>query len=186
MSQILDAEYKCRKCGKTVSFEQYKSSRFCPDCGTFLDLHSRVKHWMFQFNPVIYRWLDRIEENREPEQWLTSRYAREIQIGDKVAVWASGEKAGGYAIGEIVSSPRKSPLNTEQEKYWTNKEDIFKFREKNSVIIKYLKLSIERPLLQDECRKDPILSDMTVLEQPQGTNFRLTKKQWTRILELMA
>jgi len=48
-----------------------------------------------------------------------------------------------------------------------------------------LKVVIDRPLLEDECRKDPILSAMQVLKSPQGTNFPLTKKQWNRILELM-
>ena len=29
-------EFECRKCGTTVSLEQYESDRFCPNCGTFL------------------------------------------------------------------------------------------------------------------------------------------------------
>jgi len=29
-------EFECRKCRKVVSLEQYKKSKFCPDCGTFL------------------------------------------------------------------------------------------------------------------------------------------------------
>ena len=184
MEQILDAKFKCRKCGKVVSLEQYTIDRFCPNCGTLLPSR-QLKQWVFQFNPAIYGWFDRMKENRETEQWLTSQYAGDIREGDKVAIWASGEKAGMYAIGEIITNPGKRPLITEQEKYWTNKEDISKFREKDSVIIKYLKLIIDRPLLEDACNKDPILSDMAVLKQPQGTNFPLTKKQWNRILELI-
>jgi len=90
-----------------------------------------------------------------------------------------------YAIGEIITSPAERTLNTEQERYWTDKEDVFKFRENYSVIVKYLKVVIDRPILEDECSKDPILLDMAVLRQPQGTNFPLTKIQWNRILELM-
>ena len=184
MEQILNAEFKCRKCGKVVSFEQYALDRFCPDCGTLLPSR-QLKQWVFQFNPAIYGWFGRIKENRETEQWLTSQHARDIREGDKVVIWASGEKAGLYAIGEIITNPGKRPLNTEQEKYWTNKEDVSKFRTNYSVIIKYLKVIIDKPLLEDECSKDAVLSDMAVLKQPQGTNFPLTKKQWNRILELM-
>ena len=90
-----------------------------------------------------------------------------------------------YATGVILTDPSKKPLNPEQEKYYTNKEDISKFREKCSVTVKYLKVIVDRPLRVDECNKDPILSEMAVLKQPQSTNFRLTKKQWNRILELM-
>jgi len=184
MRRILDAEFKCRKCGKVVSYEQYVLDRFCPDCGTLLPSR-QVKRWVFQFNPAVYGWFDRIKENRETEQWLTSQHARDIREGDKVAIWASGEKAGVYAIGEIITSPAERTLNTEQERYWTDKEDVFKFRENYSVIVKYLKVVIDRPILEDECSKDPILLDMAVLRQPQGTNFPLTKIQWNRILELM-
>jgi len=185
MAQMLYAEFECQKCGKVVSIEQYKIDRFCPSCGTLLRLRLRPKPWVFQFNPAIYKWFDRIKQNRETEQWLTSRHVSDIREGDKVVIWASGEKAGVYAIGEIVKNPRKSPLAPEQEKYWANKEDVCKFQEKYSVIIKYLKVIIDRPLLEDECSKDPILSDMPVLKQPQGTNFPLTKEQWNRILELL-
>lgn len=185
MGQMLDAKFECRKCGKVVSFEQYKLDRFCPHCGTFLRPRRQPKYWVFQFNPTIYGWFDWIKENRETEQWLTSQHARDIRERDKVAIWASGDKAGVYAIGEIVANPRKRPLNPEQEKYWTKKTDVYKFREKNSAIIKYLKVFIDIPLLEDKCRRDPILSAMEILKQPQGTNFPLTKKQWNRILELL-
>ena len=180
-----DAEFECRKYVKVVSFEQYKLDRFCPDCGTWLSRRRQTRYWVFQFNPATYRWFDWIKEHRETEQWLTSHYARDILKGDKVVIWASGDMAGVYAIGEIVANPSKNPLNPEQEKYWTQKEDLYKFRERNSVTIKYLKVIIDRPLLEGKCRKDPILSDMEILKQPQGTNFWLTKEQWNRIIELI-
>ena len=185
MGQMSDAEFECRKCGKVVSFEQYRLNHFCPRCGTHLTLRRQPNYWVFQFNPTIYAWFDRMKGNRETEQWLTSQHARDIHEGDKVAIWASGDKAGVYAIGEIVVNPRKRPPNLEQEKYWTKKADVYKFREKNSVIIKYLKVIIDRPLLEDKCSRDPVLSAMAILKQSQGTNFPLTKEQWNRILELM-
>ena len=181
----MNAEFECRKCGNVVPFEQYKVDRFCPHCGTLLQLRRQPKYWIFQFNPTIYRWFDWIKENRETEQWLTSQHAREIREKDKVAIWASGNKAGIYAIGEVVAKPRKMTLNPEQEKYWTRRGNLSKFREKKSVIIRYLRVFIDKPILEDECKRDPVLSKMKVLEQPQGTNFPLTKEQWNRILELL-
>jgi len=182
-----DAEFECLRCGKVVSFQQYRLDRFCPDCGTFLRPRRQSRSWVFQFNPAIYRWFDWMKENRETERWLASQHAGYIHQGDKVAIWASGEKAGVYAIGEIVTNPEEEPLNPEQKRYWTKKAemDIYKFRDKSSVKVKYLKIIIDRPLPEDECRKDPLLSDMQVLKNPQGTNFPLTKGQWNRILELV-
>ncbi len=126
-----------------------------------------------------------MKEKRETEQWLTSRHIGDIHEGDKVAIWASGEKAGIYAVGEIITNPRKSPLNPEQEKYWTNKEDARRFGENYSVTVKYSKVITNRPLLENLCHTDPILSDMVVLKAVQGTNFSLTKMHWNRIMELI-
>jgi len=182
---MIDAEFECRKCGKVVSFEQYRVDRFCPDCGTLLYPRRQPRYWVFQFNPAIYRWFDWLKENRETEQWLISRYARDIKKGDKVAIWASGAGAGVYAIGEIVENPSKKPLTLGQQKYWAQQEDVFKFEYRDSVTIRHLKVFIDKPLLEDKCRKDPILSAMEILKQSQGTNFWLTKEQWNRILELV-
>ena len=84
-------DYVCRKCGKVVTAEQYKLSRFCPDVNreTLLLEKPQPKHWLFQFNPSTYKWLDRIKETREPEQWLVSQHAKLIQREDLVAIWGS-------------------------------------------------------------------------------------------------
>ena len=182
MRQLLDAAFVCRKCGNAVSPEQYKSDSFCPDCGTSL---RPLRYWMFQFNPLIYQWHDWIKENSESEQWLASQHARKIRKGDRVAIWSSGNRSGVYAIGEIVADPSRYPLAPEQEKYYIQKADVNKFREKNSVMVKYLKIVADRPLLEDKCREDPVLSAMEILKQSQGTNFPLTREQWIRILELV-
>lgn len=182
-----DAEFVCRRCGKVVSFEIYKLSQYCPNpnCGTLLQLRPRPKHWLFQFNPATYRWLDRVGETKEPEQWLTSQHFKHIHEGDLVAIWASGEKGGIYAIGHIMTKPAKKPLNAEQEKYFIEKDYIGKFQEKPSVNVGYSKVALDKPLLQDECNRDATLSGMQIFKNPHGTNFRLTTDEWTRILELM-
>jgi hypothetical protein len=40
---------------------------------------------------------------------------REIHRKDVAAIWASGCRAGFYAVGEIETNPSKKPLNPEQE-----------------------------------------------------------------------
>jgi len=187
MERTSEAASECRKCGKIVPVEQYKLSRYCPTlgCGTLLPNPRKPRHWIFQFNPATYRWFDWIRENVETEQWLISRYAKAIDKRDKVIIWASGYKAGIYATGEIITTPNKRPLNTQQEKYWIVKETVDKFEEKKSVVIRYLRIISDRPLLEGRCREDHILSDMQVLKQPQATNFRLAEEQWKRVLELI-
>jgi predicted RNA-binding protein with PUA-like domain len=177
-------EFECRKCGKVTPAEQYKISRFCFSCGTLLNIRPQPKYWLFQFNPSIYNWFERIKEAKEPEQWLVSQHVKLISKGDFVAIWSSGQKAGIYALGTILTNPAKNPLTPSQEKYFLNKCDTGKFQERSSAYVEYFKIYLEKPLLQEECNKDCILSGMQVIKNPQGTNFRLTDAQWDRILEL--
>lgn len=181
---MVKVEFECRRCGKIESIEQYKKSPYCqnPNCGTLLSPRPQPKHWLFQFNPITYKWFKRISETKDPEQWLVSQHFKLIKKGDLVAIWSSGQKAGIYALGRIVTTPQKEPLNPSQEQYFLNKSDISKFQEKHSAYLEYLNLFIEKPLLQEKCNKDRVLSGMQVFMNPQGTNFRLTTEQWDRIL----
>lgn len=178
-------EFECRKCLKTVSVEQRKISPFCPACGTLLNVKPQPKHWLFQFNPSVYKWFDRLKDTKEPEQWLISQHVQLIHKGDLVAIWGSGQKAGIYALGKVITNPKKNPLNLNQEKYFLGADDISKFQEKYSAFVEYFKVCLEKPLLQEECNRDNILLNMQVLVNAQGTNFRLTFEQWCRIKALI-
>jgi DNA-directed RNA polymerase subunit RPC12/RpoP len=184
---LAKVEYVCRKCGKVVTVEQFKLSRFCPDvnCGTLLFEKPQPKHWLFQFNPSTYKWLDRIKVTQEPEQWLVSQHAKLIQRGDLVAIWGSNHNGGIYALGEIITNPTKNPLNSNQIRYFSDIDYIAKFVEKPSVYVKHFKVFGEKPLLdQGVCSEDVMLGELQVLMNPQGTNFRLSLEQWDRIIEI--
>lgn len=176
-------EFECRRCGKIESTEQF-SSPFCLGCGTLLNFIPQPKHWLFQFNTSVYNWFERIKETREPEQWLVSQHSKFIQKGDLIAVWGSGQKAGVFALGKIMNNPAKNPFNINQEKYFLNKCELSKFQEKRSAYVEYFRVCLEKPLLQQECFEDKTLLNLQVFMNPQGTNFRLTSEQWSRILEL--
>ena len=151
-----------------------------------LHLYPPSKHWIFQFNPEIYNWFNWIKENKNSEQWLVSRFAKLICIGDKAAIWACGKEGGIYALGEIITYPLKKPLNPEQAKHYLVKDDIDKFRKKPSVSIKYFKVLVERPLSIDKCKKDNVLSSLEPLNNfANATNFKLTKTQWDKIAEIV-
>lgn len=184
---MLAEEYQCRKCGKVVSIEQYRANRFCPDCKMILypRISTVSNHWMFQFKQGTYRWFDWIKRNPGNDQWLVSQHVEEIRKGDHVAIWASGAKGGVCATGEIMTNPRKEPIDPEQAEYWKREEDAMKLKGKPSVRVKYHRILADNPLSRNECRGDPVLSRLAVLRSSQGTNFRLRESQWKRILELV-
>ncbi len=178
-------EFECRQCGKIVFIENPTKTMFCPKCGTLIHLRPQPKHWLFQFSPKIYNWFDRIRETNEPEQWLISQHAKIINKDDLVAIWSSGQKSGVYAIGQITTNPEKSPLKPEQEKYFSDKSFIEKFRDNHSAIVQYSKIFLERPLLSEECNRDSVLLGMDVFMNPHRTNFHLSPEQWNKIVELL-
>ena len=75
-----------------------------------------MAYWLFQGNPKYYRVLDAIQD-LEQIPWLVTRSAKEMSIGDKVMLWVSGQKAGIYAIAEIVELP-KLLKEIPDKKYW--------------------------------------------------------------------
>ena len=178
--------YECRRCGKIVSYDQYKSSPYCPnlDCGTQLREKPQPKHWLFQFNPKVYNWLGRIEETKEAEQWLISQLWKLIHKDDLIAIWSSGQKAGIYALGQVVTNPAKTPLNIGQRKYFSNLDYNEKFTDNYSAYVEYSHVFLEKPITREMCCRDSVLSKMQILGNQQRTNFRLTGEDWDRILKL--
>jgi len=123
-------EWECRQCGERIVQEKPNKLLFCSKCETHLRLRSPPQHWLFQFNPSMYNWFEWIRNNKDTEQWLTSQHFKYICEGDLVAIWASGQQAGIYAMGQIVRNPGRIPLNPDQEKYYISEKEVFKFREK--------------------------------------------------------
>jgi hypothetical protein len=176
-------ELVCRLCGRIVLKENKRL--FCDVCGTHLIKRPFPSYWIFQFNPRIYRWLDRIRETQEPERWLTSQNSKEMHIGDLAIIWSAGGKAGIYGFARITTDPSIGQPNTSDTKYWVDKTVLLKFQEYNSVTLQYLETMVENPILEDKCHNDSILQSLQVFMNPQGTNFRLSLEQWMRIGELM-
>ena len=144
-----------------------------------------MAYWIFQFNPKRFRWFDWIRLEPENEQWLVSRYADEMGRGDKVAIWASGEEAGIYAIGELVGEPRQETIDPREERYFVDRSYYTRFLSGKSVRVKHLRRFVDEPILKGECSEDQILSGMSVMSFSQVTNYRLTEGQWNRILEIL-
>ena len=64
-----------------------------------------MPYWLFQGNPKYYRIIDGIRDF-EQMPWLATRYAKDMVTGDGVMIWKSGDKAGIYAIAEIIEPPK--------------------------------------------------------------------------------
>jgi DNA-directed RNA polymerase specialized sigma24 family protein/predicted RNA-binding protein with PUA-like domain len=139
------------------------------------------QYWIFQGNPKYYRVLDCIRDF-EQVYWLVTRYAKDINIGDEVFIWISGQKAGVYAIGEIIKSVEilnEVPDND----YWI--VDKKSRPEEKRILLNFTTKLIKSPLLREEIIQDSLLKSLSIIASPQGTNFKVTKEQWQRINALI-
>ncbi|GAB4537944.1 MAG: hypothetical protein Tsb0014_27200 [Pleurocapsa sp.] len=139
-----------------------------------------MNYWLFQGNPKHYRLLDAIQDLKETF-WLVTRYTKDIEVGDGVLVWMSGENAGVYAVAEIIEPPH---LLTEipNPEYWI---DPTHFREdRPHVKIRFLRKLLGQPLRRLELKRDRILRDLLVIRAPHSTNFKVTPEQWEQVYQL--
>lgn len=111
--------------------------------------------------------------------WLVTRYANEMVVGDGVLIWPAGEKAGVYAIAEIIEQP-KILDNQEDINYWLDKS---RLGSKPQALIRFTKKLLETPLLRETLKQDPILKSLSVIRQPNATNYKVTPQQWQRVEE---
>jgi EVE domain len=137
-----------------------------------------VVYWLFQGNPKYYRLLEAIRDF-EQMPWLVTRYAKEITAGNGVLIWKAGDKAGIYATAKIIEPPsflEKQPdLN-----YWLDKS---RLGSKPQAIIQFTHKWLDRPLLREDLKQDPLLKDLSVIRQPNATNYKIAPQQWQRVQE---
>jgi hypothetical protein len=138
-----------------------------------------MSYWLFQGNPKYYRIIDGIRDF-EQMPWLVTRYGKEISPGDGVLIWKAGEKAGIYAIAEIIESA-KIITNLPDITYWI---DTSRIGVKPSAKIRFTSKLLEKPLLRENLKLDPILKTLMVIRQPNCTNYKVTQEQWQRVYEL--
>ncbi|MEH2356520.1 EVE domain-containing protein [Nostoc sp.] len=138
-----------------------------------------MAYWLFQGNPKYYRIIDGIRDF-EQMPWLTTRYAKDIVPGDGVLIWKSGDKAGIYAIAEIIESS-KNIENPTDIGYWIDTS-----RAINRIYskIRFTSKLRELPLLREHLKLDPVLKTLMVIRQPNATNYKVTQQEWQRVHEL--
>jgi predicted RNA-binding protein with PUA-like domain len=118
------------------------------------------------------------------DTWLVSRFSDEIKVGDIGLIWKARFERGIYAVGRITAAPRMMKELPESTKYWASAAD--RGKEAIRVVISYqLKLTLATALTSDELRKTPGLQNMTILQQSQGTNFRVKPSEWEIIRDLL-
>jgi MoxR-like ATPase/predicted RNA-binding protein with PUA-like domain len=140
------------------------------------------RYWVFQSNPKIYDLSAALRALSELS-WNTTQHAAEMQVGDEVFLWQSGSEAGVQALATIVEPPKLRSMSTE-ERVFALESNRFDQNELRAVV--RVRTVLQSPLLRRELMGIPGLSEMEILRQPQGTNFRVTDKEAEILASLIA
>jgi predicted RNA-binding protein with PUA-like domain len=141
--------------------------------------NDQINYWLFQGNPKYYRILDAIRD-LEAIPWRVTRYSKDIAVGDGVLVWMSGEKAGIYAIAEVIE-PVQVLTELPDKDYWI---DLSKADSKLHTTIRCIRKLLGQPLRRSELLYDRTLKNLLVIRAPSSTNFKVTPEEWQRVYQL--
>lgn len=143
-----------------------------------------MAYWLFQSNPKYFRILDAINDLDDID-FVVSRYDTQMSLGDDVIIWLSGQDSGIYALAKIIETPRIIQNSFRHLDYWIDKEQLEKNNWQKFLTLKFTEKLLDHPLLKTELKKDDLLKDLMIIRQPQSSNYRVTREEWEKILELI-
>ena len=140
--------------------------RFSPHKHSIQDkMQSEPKTWIFQANPKIYD-LERSLRNERLNDWRVTRYRSEIKIGDQIIFWKAGKKRGVYGLGKVIS-------------------DLYQKSQGDWVVDVEYQGRVSKPVLYDDIKDHPILSNMMIMKVSQGTNFPVKTEEWSALKSML-
>jgi hypothetical protein len=139
------------------------------------------RHWLVTCNPNrwdIFEFLDNGNTVGDIDSWSVVQSFDEMQVGDDVALWITGDERGVYAVGRITGAPSL----VSGDPYWVDEAD--RSRQRMSVPVEFDVDLIDAPILASDLMDDPRFMDASVITFPRGGNpHRLTDAQWDVITE---
>jgi hypothetical protein len=137
--------------------------------------------WLFQSNPTLYDLRGALRTIKE-QVWSVSRYAKEIERGDRIYLWEAGREGGIAGVAEITEPARLQPEPPEQLPFARVAEAFAGTRLRARLRI----LRIVEPVItRHSVASTPGLSTLGVLRCSRGTNFRLSLDQWQAMNSLI-
>ena len=137
--------------------------------------NAKEDYWVFQGNPDKYDFETAFKED-DIHAWTVSSHKASIKEGDKVIIWITGNKAGCYALADVVSDPMDRESFADSD-LW-KEEDTSELK----AAINITHNLANNPILKDEVDKIKDLANLKV--GSQGTNFSATEKEYNALLEL--
>jgi len=141
--------------------------------------------WIFQANPNKYDILNALSDEKigNSIHWLVNQHKGEIRQGHVGLLWMSGKDSGIYAVTQITSDPQLMEEYPEEKKYWQGDEEGAGKRLRVSMNV--VKRLSNAPLFRKVIKDLKGLGSLSILKNPQGTNFPVSNAEWKIISGLI-
>ncbi len=115
-----------------------------------------MQTWILQANPERYP-LNTMMRALTHEEWSAEKNIKNTNVDDTVYFWQSGDKAGIYGKGSIISNPAK-------------------MGDEYAIFVRYERI-FQQPILKERLIENSILKELTIIKGPYGTCFSVSENQ---------
>lgn len=134
--------------------------------------------WIFQGNPDLFAVEDYLKEHEgQAAEWSANQTPENMQVGDVVYFWVAGKNASLAATGHIIDLPTERTEGNEAQHLGQTGVTV--------AIDRYFVAQDSR-VKRSDLQANEALSHMRLIEQPQGTNFRLSSDEAFELQRLLA
>lgn len=139
-----------------------------------------VNYWIFQGSPKIYD-IENALKNNHLKSFKVSAHKAKIKPEDKIIFWQTGEKAGCYALAEVVSKVGKLAEEPEELQYYFSASEN-DGDDNDRVRIEITRNLVNNPILWSKIKERPEFSNFKAGNQ--GTNFSATQDEYNALLKM--
>jgi hypothetical protein len=136
--------------------------------------------WLFQCNPKVYDLAGALQ-GLETTSWRVTRYAADMQPGDRVVMWETGSKAGVRGFATLTSRPYTA-TEEDDDPYLHDPEGL----PKDQTVVD---LRFDPGVLSGPSREDlkghSVLLQMSHMRTPQPTNHKVSDEEARELLQLI-
>jgi MoxR-like ATPase/predicted RNA-binding protein with PUA-like domain len=138
--------------------------------------------WIFQAKPPMYDMRGALGALKI-DTFLVTRYGEEIRVGDLVYLWESGNDAGIVGVAEVIGEPKLRSALSESLRFQFDDEKLG--GEKVRALLRFLR-AVDPVLSRERLLASPEFSNLSILKQAIGSNFKVTTAEAEAIEQLLS
>lgn len=148
------------------------------DVQGFIHIAGSRNCWMFQASPRFFDMVGFLKAGHRQISWALPQHAKDVCRGDEVFIWVANPDRGVVAHGFL---DRDAYPEEDTPPSLVRAEARFRTDERNGsstdqvALVKFTEVFPDERIAAAKLKEDPVLKDLGVLKQPNGTVYKVKK-----------